>query len=360
MFRVKPNYFVSIQDKGIQNTIVLRIQTQNIKIGGIHNDLRISWKAVHQLTSDTTVKTKNIDPSIIELYEPKSFETEIQPQLLNWKDLSLPKEWLFEEFTGEGHERHPKPIEFQASGNTLYFRDTRLAASRKSISYDPGEGTSGSKDKEPIGIKTVQFSVLPGSRKLEEQKSIRFEQMEFDPETIFFSYNQNKRRYCYIEITFEFLGYKPYSLHALIDTGATSSVCQPNAIPKELWQRMKNPIASRNANNTTSLMEYKAKDIPFIITTSKGKRTFRIPKLLCFPHMHGDIILGNNFLSQYFPISITNENFLLTDKKKSYTIPWIQSHLFICNKDFAPVKRDDNSPILDIEPLEIKELEKSH
>ena len=73
MFRVKPYYFVSIQDKGIQNTIVLRIQTQNIKIGGIHNDLRISWKAVHQLTSDTTVKTKNIDPNIIELYEPKPF-----------------------------------------------------------------------------------------------------------------------------------------------------------------------------------------------------------------------------------------------------------------------------------------------
>ena len=101
--------------------------------------------------------------------------------------------------------------------------------------------------------------------------------------------------------------------HALIDIGATSSVCQLNAISKELWQRMKNSIASRNANNTTSLMEYKAKDIPFVITTSKGKKTFRIPKLLCFPHMHGDIILGNNFLSQYFSISITTENFLLID-----------------------------------------------
>ncbi len=92
MFRVKPIYFVSMQDKGIQNIIVLRIQTHNIKIGGIHNDLRISWKAVHHLTNDTNVRTKTIDSSIIKLYEPKPFDTEIQLRFINWKDLSLPRE----------------------------------------------------------------------------------------------------------------------------------------------------------------------------------------------------------------------------------------------------------------------------
>jgi len=66
---------------------------------------------------------------------------------------------------------------------------------------------------------------------------------------------------------------------------------------------MKNSIASRNANNTTSLMEYKIIDILFIITNSKGKKIFRIPKLLYFPHIHDDIILGNNFYHNIFQLA---------------------------------------------------------
>ncbi|KAL3533678.1 hypothetical protein ACH5RR_007199 [Cinchona calisaya] len=81
---------------------------------------------------------------------------------------------------------------------------------------------------------TVQVPILLGSSsKQEEQKMLRFVQMNIDSDTIFFSYNQNKIKYCYIEIIFEFLGCKPYSFHALIDTEATTSVCQPNALPAE-------------------------------------------------------------------------------------------------------------------------------
>ena len=78
---------------------------------------------------------------------------------------------------------------------------------------------------------------------------------------IIFSSSQGKRRYTYVLGTFNFVGYKPYSLNVLTDTGATISSCKWNAIPKEKWTLMKHPILKTRIDGNHTSIQFKAKNI---------------------------------------------------------------------------------------------------
>ncbi|MFQ6625969.1 hypothetical protein Gotur_006059, partial [Gossypium turneri] len=100
-FKVKPHYFISITDPLIEECLCLRIQTKNSEINDLAEDLAISWTFINEYTNTTEVEIKEINNKIIELFEPNSFTTEIQPKLLNLKDLSIPKDWMIEKISKE-------------------------------------------------------------------------------------------------------------------------------------------------------------------------------------------------------------------------------------------------------------------
>ena len=50
-----------------------------------------------------------------------------------------------------------------------------------------------------------------------------------------------------------------------------------------------------------------------------NKKKFVIPKILCFPNMHGDILLENNFPSNYLPMQFHLKHDGLTLKKELAT-----------------------------------------
>lgn len=50
-----------------------------------------------------------------------------------------------------------------------------------------------------------------------------------------------------------------------------------------------------------------------------NKKKFVIPKILCFPNMHGDILLENNFPSNYLPMQFHLKHVGLTLKKELAT-----------------------------------------
>ena len=78
---------------------------------------------------------------------------------------------------------------------------------------------------------------------------------------LFFSLGQRKRRYTYVLGTFNFSGYKSYSLCVLIDIGVTINSCKWNAIQKEKWKLMKHPILVTGINGNHTSIQFKAKNI---------------------------------------------------------------------------------------------------
>ena len=56
-----------------------------------HN-LVVHWKTIHELTNLPKTHTQNLDNNIIEIFEPRPYETAIQPRLVNWRDLEIPKQ----------------------------------------------------------------------------------------------------------------------------------------------------------------------------------------------------------------------------------------------------------------------------
>ena len=137
--------------------------------------------------------------------------------------------------------------------------------------------------------------------------------------------------------TFNFAGYKPYSLSVLIDTGATVSSCKWNAIPKEKWALMKHPILVTGIDGNHTSIQFKAKNIAIWLNDSK----FIIPKILCFPYMHGDFHLGNNFIYKYHPIQIQEKVISLSINNVLIHIPLLEQHKYICDKECASVPRGD-------------------
>ncbi|KAM7496729.1 hypothetical protein LguiA_021143 [Lonicera macranthoides] len=62
--------------------------------------------------------------------------------------------------------------------------------------------------------------------------------------------------------------------------------------------------------------------------------------------MHGDIILGNNFISEYLPMTINNGTLGLTLNKEIVEILLLQQHKYKCDRGFLPVKKGEMTPII--------------
>jgi hypothetical protein len=58
--------------------------------------------------------------------------------------------------------------------------------------------------------------------------------------------------------------------------------------------------------------------------------------------MHGDFLLGNNFISNYLPMQIHYKFVALTLKKELVDISLLEQHKYKCLSDFTPTKRGES------------------
>ena len=164
-------------------------------------------------------------------------------------------------------------------GKNLYFLDNRVHKWVKDFPHQENEewekfaklsfnnttkndekAESNNSSKKAIAMKNIQIPIMLGTNLLNNKKdvvksakSIIFKQ---EMKRLFFSPSQGKKRYMYILGNFNFLGYKPYSLSVLIDTGATICSCIWNVLPSKKWMLMKSPIFVKGIETK---IEYKAK-----------------------------------------------------------------------------------------------------
>ena len=344
-FNIRPNFFISVNDPNIEDTVRMRIKTRGINMKSDSHDLSIRWKTIHELTRFTETRIKHTENKSVEIFEPRPFDSVIQPRLINWSDLEIPKQWLISDLVEEKPTKRLQNIlEMQASGRNLYIQNRRPSTSVFERDFKNNEASSS--NNRNIAVKNVQIPILPGSlfKEEEEIKSACIYHLQTKNDEIIFSPNQGKKRHTYVQGTFNFAGYKPYSLSVLMDTGATTSSCKWNAIPKEKWNLMKNPILVTGIDGNNTTIQFKAKDIPIWL----GENKFIIPKILCFPYMHGDFLLGNNFLYKYLPMHIYEKGIALTVKNTLVQIPLLEQYKHICHKDFSPIPRGEMTPIINI------------
>ena len=93
-FNIRPNFFISINDPNIEETVRMRIKTQGIDMKASSHDLSVRWKTIHELTRFTETRIKMSDKKFVEVFEPRPFDTVIEPRLIKWSDLEIPKQWL--------------------------------------------------------------------------------------------------------------------------------------------------------------------------------------------------------------------------------------------------------------------------
>ncbi|XP_059629145.1 uncharacterized protein LOC132271707 [Cornus florida] len=111
------------------------------------------------------------------------------------------------------------------------------------------------------------------------------------------------------------------------------------------WQQMKHPIGVQgiDAEAPLNIIQFKAKDVAIWLNEKK----FIIPKILCFPYMHGDFILGCNFIYSYLPLQLNEKSISLTLKDKTVVEIPIQENLAsVCNEKFSPPKRESDALVL--------------
>ena len=88
------------------------------------HDLAIRWKTIHELTRFFETKTRSNDNKIVEIFEPRPFDTVIQPRLMNWSDLEVPRQWLIQALVGQGESSKTKnlaQLQMQASGKKFIY-----------------------------------------------------------------------------------------------------------------------------------------------------------------------------------------------------------------------------------------------
>ena len=163
-------------------------------------------------------------------------------------------------------------------------------------------------------------------------------------EDILFAPSQGKKKYTYVLGEFQFAGYKPYSLCSLIDTGATVCACRPNALPPEKWTLMKHPINVTGIKGKDIKIEHKAKKVAIWLNGVK----YIIPKIIAFPEMNGDVLLGNNFIFAYYPILIDTGYIALNINNGINKIPFLPQHKYKCHKGFAPSQRGDQTTKIEL------------
>ena len=99
-FNVKSNYLISINDHNLEDTVRIRIKTQGLGMKSNSHDLAIRWQTTHKLTKFAETKTRSNDNKIVEIFELRPFDTVIQPRLMNWSDLEVPRQWLIQDLVG--------------------------------------------------------------------------------------------------------------------------------------------------------------------------------------------------------------------------------------------------------------------
>ncbi|KAH1039074.1 hypothetical protein J1N35_040817, partial [Gossypium stocksii] len=219
----------------IEECLCLRIQTKNADIKDLAEDLAISWTAINEYTNTAEVEIKEVNNRIIELFEPNKITMEIQPKLLHLKDLSIPKDWIIGDINNASTSKPVSTIEYMASGDKLYFKNNLLTNIDDNLVLLSNYQIEEEKDNRsttsstPIRMKTVHIPIFP----TEPSRNSRNTRIE-DIQTLV----QDTKNCIYIEITIK----DKNPLNALLDTGATTSSCKMDIIPKEYWQPEKRPM----------------------------------------------------------------------------------------------------------------------
>ncbi|XP_043710384.1 uncharacterized protein LOC122659324 [Telopea speciosissima] len=94
---------------------------------------------------------------------------------------------------------------------------------------------------------------------------------------------------------------------------------------------MDKPVFVSGISGPSVTLEYKALNIPITL----GGKQFIIPKITCFPNMHGDFILGTNFLFNYMPITILPRAFRIQHPTGIVDLKLLSSHSYVCDKGFT-------------------------
>lgn len=71
----------------------MRIKPRGIDMKSNTNDLAIQW-TIHELLKFSETSMKHVDKHMVEKYKPRPFDSVIQPRLMNWACLEIPRNWL--------------------------------------------------------------------------------------------------------------------------------------------------------------------------------------------------------------------------------------------------------------------------
>lgn len=71
-----------------------------------------------------------------------------------------------------------------------------------------------------------------------------------------------------------------------------------------------------------------------------GDTKFIYPKIKCFPYMHRDILLGNNFIFINICMCIS----MIYNIR--YYLSLLEQHKYVCDRDFAPLPKGEMTPII--------------
>ena len=88
---------------------------------------------------------------------------------------------------------------------------------------------------------------------------------------------------------------------------------------------MKHLILVTGIDGNHTSIQFKDKNISILLNDSK----FIIPKILCFPYMHGNFLLENKFIYKYLPMQIQEKTILLSINNVLIHIPLLEQHKYI-------------------------------
>ncbi|XP_059663543.1 uncharacterized protein LOC132309235 [Cornus florida] len=123
-FKIKPNFFISLTDPNIEKVLQVKLQLSKLQMDCDSPSLGIQWKVLYELTREPeTATVPTLDSKLVTLFEPRPFDTIIEPKLLNWTDLEIPKTWLFDNINSVPKLRITEPTvaTIHASGSNLYI-----------------------------------------------------------------------------------------------------------------------------------------------------------------------------------------------------------------------------------------------
>ena len=118
----------------------------------------------------------------------------------------------------------------------------------------------------------------------------------------------NNRRLFFILVKFNYQKYRSRKYHALIDTGANLTVAKYNVLPPELWKRKQKMLRMESAGKEIHMIELESRNVNIQI----GEYELVIQELNQYNEPSCDVILGLDFLSQYYPLHLIEKAIILT------------------------------------------------